>query len=176
MWNAMRQHHPIWYGIGFAIIPLFVLVLGYLNVHPAIYRSIPGSFGSSADSSFSGIDWGDEDKADPPIEYISDSFSGVSIATDIAKVSSFWDLWNRPNSSIEFEWRYKVKNLTKTNLKISLEYRLEANGSRLLVSTNDSILAEPGEVVELKKTGHIDYMDALEVSGASWRIGSEVIP
>jgi len=57
----------MWYGIGFSIIPFFILFLGYLNVHPEYYRSIPSGFNDSLKYPNSSINWDEKDKKDPPI-------------------------------------------------------------------------------------------------------------
>ncbi|MCZ4354871.1 hypothetical protein O4H61_20385 [Roseovarius aestuarii] len=168
--------HPIWYGIGFSIIPLIVLVLGYINVNPQMYRGIPASFGVENDASFSSIAWKDEDRDDPPLEYISDGFRGVGISTAMSEVTSFWSLWNAPRSEVGYEWSYKVKNLTDTDLEISVAYRLEGRNEEVIDQARASMIAEPGETVEFQEMGRLDYYDAKRVTGSTWSIGNRKRP
>ena len=171
----MSRRHPIWYGVGFAIIPLFVLFLGYLNIHPEIYRGIPRNFGDSNDATFVSIDW-NEDEEDPPLEYISDSFKGISVLTEIVEVTSFWDLWNAPSSQLEYDWNYKVKNLTDKTLDISVTYQLQDRNKKIITRSKSSKLAEPGETIELEKSERLDYSEAQRVRGSGWSIGNRVVP
>ena len=98
----------VWTGVGFGVIPAIVLAFGYLNIHPELFRSVPAGFGGSYDSSFTGIDWDDDEKDNPPIKYLSDKYEAILISTEIVEVTSFWSLWNRPKSKVEFRWEYKV--------------------------------------------------------------------
>ena len=99
--------HRIWHGIGFSIIPFLVLVLGYMNVHPELYRSIPSNFSDPVSYPSTSIAWSDEDKKDPPIQFVSSNHRGLNVWTDVKTISSFWDLWNSPNSYLENEWNTK---------------------------------------------------------------------
>lgn len=172
----MHRLHTIWFGVGFSLIPFFVLFLGYLNIHPEIYRSIPSNFAASNDAPYLSIAWEKDEKDSPPLEYVSDAFNGISISTQAAKVASFWDLWNKPNSQIEYEWRYKVKNLTKKKLTISVTYKLLGENDVPIASSEASEIAEPGETIEIKKTDSVGYHDAVRVSASSWSIGRREIP
>lgn len=172
----MHKQHPVWYGVGFAIVPLFVLVIGYLNIHPEFYRNIPRDFELGNTARFVSIGWKDDDKDDPPLEYVSDGFKGVRISTQTVEVASFWDLWNTPSSQVEYEWRYKVKNLTDTKLRISVTYKLVDKNSQVVASSDASKLAEPGETIEFEELGHLDYRDAQRVTDSSWSIGNRVVP
>lgn len=172
----MFKQHPIWYGVGLTIIPLFILALGYLNIHPEFYRSIPKNFADSKNATYSGIAWADDEKEDPPLEYVSDSFKGIRITTNAAVVTSFWGLWNRPNSQIEYEWRYKVKNLTDTTLKILVTYELNGDQGAIIANSEASKVAEPGETIEIKQVGRLDYTEALDVSGSGWLISRREVP
>jgi hypothetical protein len=172
----MHRLHTIWFGVGFSLIPFFVLFLGYLNIHPEIHRSIPSNFAASNDATFSSIAWDEDEKGSPPLEYVSDAFNGISISTQAAKVASFWDLWNKPNSQVEYEWRYKVKNLTETKLTITVTYTLLGENNVLIASSDASEIAEPGETIEIKKIDSLDYNNATRVSASSWSIRRREIP
>ncbi|WP_170425454.1 hypothetical protein [Ruegeria arenilitoris] len=172
----MSRRHPIWYGIGVTIIPLVVLIVGYFNIHPEIYRGIPQGFGSERDSSRSGIAWDEDEKEDPPLEYVSDSFEGLYISTERVSVTSFWSLWNAPSSEIGYEWRYQVKNLTDDDLRISVEYELVGKHDRVFARSDAYEDAEPGETVEISGKGRIDYFDARQVLGSSWGIRRRPVP
>lgn len=172
----MNTQHPVWYGIGFTIIPLFALFLGYINIHPEFYRAIPGNFGASNDSTSTGIAWKDDEKDNPPLEYISDGYKALGLSTEIVEVTSFWSLWNIPQSKIEYEWRYKVKNLTDTKQNISVTYELHDKNGTIVSKSNASKLAEAGETIEIKEIGHIEYGDAQRITDASWSIGRHAIP
>jgi Recombinase len=39
----MFRQHPVWFGVGLGVIPFVILILGSLNVHPEMHRSIPTS-------------------------------------------------------------------------------------------------------------------------------------
>src|SRR5690606_8610529 len=132
---------------GFCIIPFFVLILGYFNIHPEIYRRIPGNFGDQNDSTFSSIAWTDDEKEKPPLEYVSDGFIGLRLSTQPVEVTSFWDLWNTPSSRVEYEWRYKVKNLTDGKLNISVTYELQDKNDKVVSSAIASKMAEPDETI-----------------------------
>lgn len=69
-----KPRNPIWLGLGFTAIPALVLALGYLNVHPEIYRGIPAGFGGEQTSATSGIAWADDERDSPPLKFHSDSF------------------------------------------------------------------------------------------------------
>lgn len=168
--------HPIWYGIGFTIIPFIILVLGYINANPQMYRGIPASFGAENDATFSSIAWDDEEKDEPPLEYVSDGFRGVRVSTATAEVTSFWSLWNAPRSEVEYEWTYEVKNLTDVDLEISITYILEGRNEEVIDRARVSMVAEPGETVEFEEMGRLDYHDAKRVTGSTWSIGNRKRP
>ncbi len=172
----MLKSHPVWYGIGFTIIPMLVLVFGYFHVNPQFYRGIPASFGVDNDATFSSIAWNDEKKDNPPLEYVSDSFKGIRISTERVTVTSFWSLWNAPRSEVEYEWRYTVKNLTDTNLEISVTYILEGSNEEVIDRSRASEVAKPGEIVEFEELGRVDYYDAKRVRGSTWSIGHRESP
>jgi hypothetical protein len=153
-----------------------VLSLGYLNIHPEIYRGIPRNFGASNDATFVSIDWNEDKEEDPPLEYISDSFKGISVLTEIVEVTSFWDLWNAPSSRVEYEWTYKVKNLTDTTLDISVTYQLQDRNKKTITRSASSEAAEPGETIELNESGQLDYSEAQRVRNSGWSIGNRVVP
>lgn len=166
----------IWYGIGFTVIPLFVLVLGTINVNPQIYRGIPSNFGAESDATSTSIAWDETQSDDPPLEYVSDGFRGISISTATTEVTSFWSLWNTPRSDIEYEWSYEVKNLTDTDLEISVTYILEGRNDEVIDRAQASIAAEPGETVEFEEMGSLDYRDAKRVTGSTWSIANRARP
>ena len=87
-----------------------------------------------------------------------------------------WSLWNIPQSKIEYEWRYKVKNLTDTKQNISVTYELHDKNGTIVSKSNASKLAEAGETIEIKEIGHIEYGDAQRITDASWSIGRHAIP
>ncbi|WP_170582928.1 hypothetical protein [Ruegeria arenilitoris] len=167
----MRKSHPAWYSVGFFVVPFMVLALGYLNIHPELYRQIPARFGTDRDASFAGIGWDEEEAKDPPLEYVSDSFKGLFLTTEQPIVTSFWSLWNRPASEVVYEWRYKVKNLTDNELRISVSYELLGDGGYVIARSDGYEVAEAGETVEIVQQEKIDYLDARLVRDRSWSIG-----
>lgn len=166
----------IWYGLGFGIIPLLILIIGYFNIHPNLYRSIPESFGAFKSSPDYWIAWGDDEKDNPPLEYISDSYEGVQVWTKVVNVESFWSLWNAPNSEIEFDWEYSVKNLSDEKRLISVTYMLEDGRENILVSSEETEAAGPGDTITIKGTARIDYHKAQMVSDSIWSIGNRLSP
>lgn len=164
------RRHPIWYGIGFGIIPFLVLALGYINIHPEIFRSIPGGFGESTSAPDVGIAWNKSDEANPPLEYVSDSFEGIEVWTTVVQVDSFWSLWNRPLSEVEYRWDYTVKNLTDEKRSISVTYELQGRADLVLEESDGSASAEPGETVVITGGGRLPYYDARQVIGSGWLI------
>jgi|TARA_B110000908_G_scaffold19369_1_gene21796 hypothetical protein len=170
----LARRHPIWYGIGFSIIPFFVLLLGYINIHPEIFRSIPSDFGARVSAPSVRIDWDENDAEDPPLEYVSDSFSGMEVWTTVVEVNSFWSLWNRPLSEVEYQWDYTVKNLTSDSRDIKVAYRLENSAEKVLASSNGSVTAEPGETVVINGVHRLPYFDAGQVVGSGWTIRHSV--
>jgi len=149
-------------------------MLGYLNVHPELYRSIPNDFGGSASAPSVGIAWDEDDAEDPPLEYVSESFSGLEVWTTVVEVNSFWSLWNRPLSEVEYQWEYMVKNLTSENRDISVTYQLENSAGKVLASSSGSVLAEPNETVVITGDDRIPYFDAQQVAGSGWLIRHSV--
>ncbi|WP_193747432.1 hypothetical protein [Ruegeria sp. ANG-S4] len=91
-------------------------------------------------------------------------------------MTSFWSLWNAPRSEIEYEWRYRVKNLTDDDLRISVEYELVGRHDRVFATSDGYEDAEPGETVEITGKGRIDYFDAKQVLGSSWGIRRRPVP
>ena len=163
----------IWHGIGFSIIPFLVLVLGYLNVHPELYRSIPSNFSDPMSYPNTSIAWSDEEeKKDPPIQFVSSNHRGLNVWTDVKTISSFWDLWNSPESYLEYEWEYKVKNLTDKKRSITVWYRLEDENENELSESSQTEVAEPGETITIKDTKRIDYDKLPLVKGSGWSVSS----
>jgi len=160
----------MWYGIGFTIIPFFVLVLGYLNVHPELYRSIPPNFSDPHSSPSMYINWSDEEKKDPPIEFVSSNHKGLNVWTEINTISSFWDLWNTPKSELEYEWEYKVKNLTEKKRSVTVNYHLVDKNDNDLNENSKTEIVEPGETKTIKNTSRINYDLLPLVKGGSWSV------
>lgn len=165
-----NRTNPFWWGLGLSVVPLIVLAFGYLNVHPEFYRDVPKEFGRTMTATEGGIAWGEDEKNDPPLEFVSDSFKGVNVTTEKTQVNSFWNLFNQPNSTVEFEWNYKVKNLTDDRLKIDVEYKLMTRYGGTVQTSKAYQFAEPGETVEIKGQGALDYMQAKKVTGSTWGI------
>jgi len=162
----------MWYGIGFSIIPFFILFLGYLNVHPEYYRSIPSGFNDSLKYPNSSINWDEEDKKDPPIQFVSSSHKGLNVWTEVKTISSFWDLWNSPSSEVEYEWEYKVKNLSDKKRSITVNYQLVDKNDKILSENSKTDIVEPGETLTLTNTYRIDYEKVSLVKGSSWSISN----
>jgi len=162
----------MWYGIGFSIIPFFILFLGYLNVHPEYYRSIPSGFNDSLKYPNSSINWDEEDKKDPPIQFVSSSHKGLNVWTEVKTISSFWDLWNSPSSEVEYEWEYKVKNLSDKKRSITVNYQLVDKNDKILSENSKTDVVEPGETLTLTNTYRIDYEKVSLVKGSSWSISN----
>lgn len=164
----------VWYGIGFSIVPFFILVLGYLNVHPEYYRSIPEGFSDRTSYPTTVIAWDEEDKEDPPIQFVSSSHRGTNVWTEIKTITSFWDLWNSPSSEVEYEWEYKVKNLTDEKRSITVTYELVDENDNILSQSSETDVVEPNGTLTLTNTYKIDYFKSLLVSGSSWSISNRV--
>ena len=162
----------MWYGVGFSIIPFFILFLGYLNVHPEYYRSIPSGFNDSLKYPNSSINWDEEDKKDPPIQFVSSSHKGLNVWTEVKTISSFWDLWNSPSSEVEYEWEYKVKNLSDKKRSITVNYQLVDKNDKILSENSKTDVVEPGETLTLTNTYRIDYEKVSLVKGSSWSISN----
>lgn len=160
--------------MGFGIIPFFTLFIGYLNIHPEIFRSIPSSFGASVSAPDFGIAWGEAEKEKPPLEYVSDQFTGLKVSTDTVEVNSFWSLWNRPNSEIEYEWTYKVKNLSDDVRVITVTYKLQDIDGNDLDSSVGKVTAKPGQEVEISGRSKIQHVESFDVAKSSWSIGNYI--
>ena len=163
----------IWFGIGFSIIPFLVLLLGYLNVHPELYRSIPSNFSNPKSYPITSIAFSDEEeKKDPPIQFVSSNHRGLNVWTEVKTISSFWDLWNSPDSYLEYEWEYKVKNLTDKKRSITVWYRLEDENENELSESSQTEVAEPGEMITIKHINRINYNKLPLVKGSGWSVSS----
>lgn len=161
----------MWYGIGFTIIPFFVLVLGYLNVHPELYRKIPSNFSDPQSSETWSIDWNDEeDKKNPPLEFLSSNHKPLNVWTEVKTITSFWDLWNTPKSELEYEWEYKVKNLTDKKRAVTVTYKLVDKNDNELNENSKTETIEPEETITIKHTSRIEYELLHLVKGGGWSI------
>ena len=161
----------VWLGIGFTLLPFVVLVLGFLNIHPEIWRSLPAKMVHEQSFPETDIAWSDADKKNPPLKYVRDKFIFVSIETEIPMVNNFWSLFSTPTSTVNWTWEYEVKNLTKTRRTISVSYYLvDGNGSKIAEGSSETITAEPDETVTLEGTGTIPYGLLGSVSQGSWGI------
>ena len=167
--------YRIWVGIGFSIVPLLVLFLGYLNIHPELYRSIPSDFSYSSSSPLVSINWTDEEeKKNPPIKFVSSNHKGLNVWTEIKTITSFWDLWNTPSSKLEYEWEYKVKNISDKKLSITVYYQLVDQRENILSENSKTDKVEPGETLTLTQTHQIDYEKVSLVKGGSWTISNSI--
>ena len=164
----------IWYGIGFSIIPFIVLFLGYLNVHPEYFRSIPTGFNESSKYPEVSIDWDEQEKKDPPIQFVSSSHKGLNVWTEVKTITSFWDLWNSPKSELEYEWEYKVKNLSDQKRSITVYYQLVDKNDNSLSENSKTGEVEPNETLTLTNTHRIDYSKVSLIEGGSWTISNRV--
>ena len=161
----------IWIGIGFFIIPFIVLCLGYLNVHPERFRYIPVGFDESA-SSYS-INWDEDEKKDPPLKFVRSGHKGLNVWTEIKIISSFWDLWNTPNSEVEYQWEYTVKNLSDKKRSVTVFYQLVDENDNELSENSKTDEVEPGETITLKNTHRIDYNKLFLVKRGNWSISNQ---
>jgi hypothetical protein len=170
--NGLILHwRTVWLGIGFTFLPFFALVLGFLNVHPEIWRSLPAKMVHEQSFPETDIAWSDADKKNPPLKYVRDKFTFVSIETEIPLVNNFWSLFSTPSSTVNWTWEYVVKNLTKNQRTISVSYYLvDDNGSRIAEAGTETITAEPDETVTLEGNGTIPYGLLGSVSQGSWGI------
>ena len=167
--------NKIWYGVGFSIVPFFILVLGYLNVHPELYRSVPANFSDPASYPSTKIAWNDEEeKKDPPIQFISSNHKGLNVWTEIKTVKSFWDLWNSPSSELEYEWEYVVKNISDDKRSITVYYKLVDENDNELSENSKTDTVDPGETLTLKNTHRINYDKVSLVARGSWSISNRV--
>lgn len=167
--------NKIWYGIGFSIVPFFVLVLGYLNIHPELYRSLPANFSDPASYPSTNIAWTDEDeKKDPPIQFVSSNHRALNLWTDTKMIQSFWDLWNPPASELEYEWEYVVKNISDEKRSITVYYKLiDENDNEVSVNSKTDTV-EPGETLTLKNTHQVDYHKVSRIVEGSWSISNRI--
>ena len=162
----------IWLGIGFGIIPFFVLFLGYLNVHPELYLSAASDFKKENYSPSYSIAWGEDEKDDPPLKYINDSYKGINVWTEVVEVKSFWSLWNSPSSELEYTWEYKVKNISDKKRSIKVTYKLVDKMENVLDSSVSSGVAEPDETITIQGKSRMDYNILSFVDGSNWSIGN----
>lgn len=173
--SSSRQSHDRWtpmlFGLGFTLVPLVVLLLGYLNVHPEIWRIFPSKTVYEQSFPDTDIAWGDDEKSDPPLKYIRDKFVLVMLETDRPDVNNFWDLFETPQSTVHWSWEYEVKNLTKSNKTISVSYYLvDENGSQISDESSGSVTARPNETVTIRGKGTIPYGLSGQIDRASWGI------
>ena len=164
----------VWYGIGFSIIPFIVLVLGYVNIHPEYYRSIPSGFNDRSKYPDVSINWDEEDKKNPPIQFVSSSHKGLNVWTETKTINSFWDLWNAPSSELEYEWKYEVKNLSDEKRSITVNYELVDKFDGVLSKNSQTDTVDPGETITLTNTHRIDYQKVSLVEGGSWTISNRI--
>lgn len=158
-------------GIGFTLLPTVVLMLGYLNVNPSIWRSFPEKSVFERGPADTSIAWTGEDLKDPPLEFVSDKFSLVSLETDVPKIESFWNLFVTPPSRVLWTWEYQVKNLTSSERSISVSYFLiDKNGSKLADGSEETVSAKPDQTVTLTGEGFVPYGLVSGVVGSSWGI------
>jgi len=162
----------MWYGIGFTIIPFFVLVLGYLNVHPELYRTIPSNFTDPHSYPSMYINWSEEEKKNPPIQFVSSNHKGLNVWTEIKTITSFWDLWNTPKSELEYEWEYQVKNLSDKKRSITVYYKLVDENDNVLNENSKTETVEPGETITITNTSRINYDLLPLVKGSSWSVNN----
>jgi len=164
----------IWYGIGFSIIPFVILCIGYFNVHPEFYRNIPPNFDQQSNYPSTSIAWNDDEKKDPPLRFVSSSHNAIDIWSNVKTISSFWDLWNAPKSELEYKWEYKVKNISKDKLSISVTYKLKDEYERTLSSSQVTEVAEAGETITLSNFERLDYNKAILIKDGGWSISYRI--
>lgn len=169
------RYHPVWYGLGFTSLPVAVLLLGFFNIYVAYHREIPREFGAASKAPDTRIDWGDDEKEDPPLAYVYDSFRGLRVKTETLKIGSFWDLWNRPVSTVLYKWEFSVTNLTDEKKLISVTYELEGSMGEVIKTSSSSKAANPGETITIEEFDEIPHQDALLVTGSGWLIGRRSI-
>lgn len=162
----------VWYGIGFGLIPFLVLVLGYLNIHPEIFRSVPSveSFSNLRVFPQSAIAWSETDKKDPPIQFVMSNHKPLRLSTAKPKIDSFWSLWNTPGSYLEYGWEYEVKNLTSKRRKITVTYKLVGDYGEIFSQNSEEKIAEPNETIKIEGTHKIDYDLVKFVKGSTWSV------
>jgi hypothetical protein len=165
-----KTWHPIWFGVGFTILPFIVLLIGYVNIHPSIWRSLPERAYEQSPPERE-IAWREDEKSKPPLKYLRDGFVFVTLETDTAKVENFWSLFVTPSSSANWKWHYEVKNLTENDREIEVRYYLvDQNGSEISTGSSDKKIAKPGETITLEGVGVIPYNLVNAVAGSSWEI------
>ena len=167
----------IWYGIGFSIFPFLSLMIGYLNVHPELYRSLPqeSEFSEPKNYPVVKIGWSEEDKKDPPIQFVSSNHKPLRLLTEVKNISSFWDLWNTPKSELEYRWTFKVKNLREEKRSVTVTYKLVDEFNDVLSKSKSKKELEPGETVEISHKHRIAIEDVIYVKGSSWSVSNKKI-
>jgi hypothetical protein len=164
-WNGVSL------GIGFTILPVVMLLLGYLNVNPGLWRNFPAKSVFERSSADTNIAWTGEQLKKPPLEFVREKFAFVSLDTEAPKIDSFWNLFVTPPSKIQWAWEYEVKNLTSEDRSISVSYYLiDENGMSLVEEINDTVIAQPDQTVTLKGEGTIPYGLVRGVKGSGWSI------
>lgn len=147
---------------------LLVLFLGYINVHPEIYRSIPDNRVHLSEPGT--INWSRaEDLRDPPLILHSDGYRFSYISTEIAEINSFWNLFESPQSTVHYSWFFEVENTTDQSLSVTVHYNLVGDGGGRLSNVSSSterIGANQTRVV--RGEGDIAYGLAASVVSGNW--------
>ena len=103
---------------------------------------------------------------------MSSSHKGLIVWTEVKTITSFWDLWNTPSSEIEYQWEYKVKNLSDKKQSITVYYQLVDENDNKLSENSQTDVVEPDEIVTLTNTYRIDYNKLSLIKGSSWSISN----
>lgn len=165
-----KTWHPIWFGLGFTILPFIVLFLGFINIHPSIWRYLPEKVYEQSPPERD-IAWRDEEISKPPLKYLRDGFVFVSLETETPKVENFWSLFLTPQSKANWKWHFEVTNLTETDRQIEVWYYLvDQNDTEISNGASDRKVAKPGETIILEGIGVIPYGLVNAVAGSSWEI------
>lgn len=166
-----RSWSLVWIGVGFTLLPSIILLLGYLNVNPQLWRSIPSKSVYEQSAPDVSIAWSDQEKKDPPVEYVRDKFVLTKIETEVPTLESFWSLFLTPLSKVHWSWEYEVKNLTDADREITVNYYLvDVNGIQITESSSKTLTARANETVTLKGEGEIPFGMVSSIYAAGWGI------
>ena len=79
---------------------------------------------------------------------------------------------NTPSSEIEYQWEYKVKNLSDKKQSITVYYQLVDENDNKLSENSQTDVVDPDEIVTLTNTYRIDYNKLSLIKGSSWSISN----
>ena len=110
----------------------------------------------------------DESTANYPIRHIEDGYRMIKII-DASEASDVYKEWGKV---VQWEWQFKLENISSQDLKVRLKYQLaDKDGIRIAFAEDGgwSVIGK-GETTTLSKKNFfpIEYLD--EVKGRTWSI------